>query len=294
MKHYLLPILIVLLPFYACTEKNNPSIPWNDTGYRLDSMLSYRDGVLDQKQIYYYSVNSKYYDSTYSYRMDSTHWILSFKSVVKYKNHWSDTETSNYYYNNNKWEISDTYCNNHKQDIWIQYIKGEEQVRYEYQYEYDSLGNIVLSVEKTYHKGVFNRYTEIKYDIFYTDQRQDSIYCFRRTDPQAAFECSEKTIVIRDEETCYESISYVYADNKFIPSQKSIRQYDSHGNTTLSMPYSWINNEWILWWNYEATYQYLPNSDLIEIRETKIIDYDKEGNVTHESKTKDVSYYTKL
>ena len=287
MKHYLPSILIVLLSFYACTGKNNPSIPWNETGYRLDSTMNCNfigDTVYGKSSMYFYSVSSLYYDSVYDwYQYDGNHqYVPMRKTHYKYDSKWNVVEQIIENNNENKeWikESTEYYVYNQEgKKIGRIYIhwddQGEEFVRYEYQYEYDSLGNIAIESSESVLRGrkLSRRYT--KYDRYYTGNRVDSIYTYQKEEDDRPYELYRKTIVTEYDSDIYvQSIDYLVKDNQFVPSGRSSVQYDSHGNMIYEKVEDWKNDEWRLRWTTENTYSYVLGTDLIEEYSHIGIDY---------------------
>ena len=332
MKKYYVLILFALISFCACTEKNNPEpqIPWNETGYRLDSVIVYHsDDAVDTKTEYFYSVSSEYCDSSYEYILRNNQWELHSKYTYKYDRIWNIIEQlqSNFVSNNWSLSIADYFEYNTDRD-WtkqtsILYMDDVENHRDEHQYEYDSFNNIIFISHETFIQGeLMNSFAEkyenyysadnlldsthvyTQYDKqvplessgktinYYTGNHLDSVYTYRRDNGQAPYEYSGKTIYTNEGEKNI-SISYNYIEYQFVLASKFISQYDSHNNALLSNLYSWQNDDWAPNWLMEWTYQYVPDSDLKKEVTRVGTDYFINGDVKYTNE-KTMYYYTKL
>lgn len=317
----------------SCTDKNSPQIPWNETGYRLDSLISsesYGDTSIKNKTVYYYSSSSRYCDSSYTYGTEYNQWVVSTKETFKYNSKWNITEHIRSLYINEQWvpssketcrydskqniteDIFYSYGDNNKwhpnyahyyvydqngncsKSTYVSYSQeGEETLRSEYYDEFDSQGNKVSSITKSYLHGSFISYNATRYEYYYTESHVDSVYNYATQDEQSPFECTGKTIYLKNEDKDIESIHYNYRDNQFVPGSKNIYQSDEHGRTILSNSYNWKNNEWTPVWLLEYTYQYIPETDLLKEAIRVSTDFYNNGDIVHKN-TKEMYYYTKL
>ena len=239
----------------SCIDRNNPQVLlWNETGYRLDSVIT--SGIVfnapsNYKAVYYYSISSLKYDSFYTYSKDCDQWILYSKETFKYDEKWNVaerirslydnsnkwipeskesykydavgnvTELNSSKYENSKWisysaEYSDYNGKNCSKRTFIFYSQGEEAYRNEYQYEYDSLGYVVFETHENYLRGSFSGYYAAKHEYYYTRNRVDSVYHYSTNDKQVPLECNNKAIYIKNEENYNEILWYNYKDEQFI------------------------------------------------------------------------------
>lgn len=292
-------IFLLAVSLCACTEKNNPNDPTNpekETGYRLDSIVTYNDDVLERKVVYYYSKSIQHYDYSHSYNWYNNQWWLSSKESCKYDENWNVIEETYSNYNDSQWIVSYTelmeYNQKGEQRTYINYDRGEEVNRTVNYWEFDSLGTTTLFTSDTYSYGNFVNSTVTKYDNYYTNDHLDSVYYYVKNNSQPTFECGGKYIYVLSNDSSI-SVTYNYKDDQFVPSNKYIYQSDSQGNVTLSELYNWENNEWRLSWLFRFSYEYVDSTNLIKEMLRVGTDYYRDGTISKTNK-REKYYYTKL
>ncbi len=298
MKYYQFLTIFALLFICACSENNNPKDPSKESGYRLDSIIEYKENSLNNKVVYYYSNNYKYYDYSYSYVMHLNEgWVLSSRETYKYDEEWNVIEQMYSYYKDGEWIPDWTYNTDYRDhettDTSIHWDKlGNEVSRTETHSKYDSLYYVILRITETYQNGDKISYDAYMFDNYYTMSRMDSSYTYHKTNLQDSYACQGKTIYMKQDG--YDvTIGYNYNGGEFIPNSKSKIKLDFCGNVTSLEYYRWENEKWVHSFTNKRTYTYYLDTELIETKTEESIDYDENGDIMYTSNRKEKYYYTK-
>ncbi len=268
--------------------------------YRWDGYETYWNDTAFFKNVLFYNAES-ILDSTYAYSGRNNQWIPSSKCVC-FKdienNNSRETEYDYYLYQEDVWVLYQHHksiiSNNKVQKTQIDVWHNIWERYQEYIYSYNSHGDMIL-IETYFYDD--NSYVAWKEDYYYTNNRKDSLYSYRKDSiNQTTYRPISKTIYNRydarnniEEETSY-SYKNWQETTLYLENYKYIRVYDSHRNIIKEEYYSWQDNQWRLYstTNYERTY--IDGTDY----QSKYICYTVYENGHNTFKSETINHYTKV
>ena len=306
MKNKFIWLLISAALCYACTSKNDPENAADDAqqgkAYLPDSSLYYSQDILQSKDVYFYNSDGRQDKKEhYEYNPDSHQWIVSNKTEysnwnskgeycqyiesIPAESGWTPTVRYTRTFDSSGKVSSESY-ETREGDSW--------QNNLQYKYTYTPQGDVELRESWYYYNDVVY-YSALKNQYFYRTDLIDSLYCFTRSSETDSYILESKTVYPKYDSNGNrtEEITYSYSNNEWIPSTRLQVSYDSKNNLLGGSSYTWRNNNWVINGESTISYKYLEDTDLITEYSEQNTYYDEDGNKTRYSSYTMKHFYSK-